>query len=85
MTTRRALGAGQDLKEFDVDNAYGLTALTRILSDCIGATLHMEAVQVGLSDPKRAFSGQLCVAARLFRHLSAHELHASVSADQQSL
>ena len=42
----RALGAGQDLKEFDVDNTYGQTALTRILDDCTGKTLHMEAVQV---------------------------------------
>jgi hypothetical protein len=42
----RALGAGQDLKEFDVDNYYGLAALTRILDDCIGKKLHMEAVQV---------------------------------------
>ena len=42
----RALGAGQDLKEFDVDNRYGQIALTRILEDCTGKTLHMEAVQV---------------------------------------
>lgn len=42
----RALGAGQDLKEFDVDNAYGLAALKRILEDCVGNTLHMEAVKV---------------------------------------
>ena len=42
----RALGAGQDLKEFDVDNAYGLAALKRILDDCVGNTLHTEAVQV---------------------------------------
>ena len=42
----RALGAGQDLKEFDVDNAYGLAALKRILDDCVGNTLHMEAVKV---------------------------------------
>ena len=41
----RALGAGQDLKEFDVDNYYGLAALTRILDDCVGKKLHMEAVQ----------------------------------------
>lgn len=42
----RALGAGQDLKEFDVDNRYGLLALTRILEDCTGKTLHMESVEV---------------------------------------
>ena len=42
----RALGAGQDLKEFDVDNAYGMAALKRILEDCVGNTLHMEAVKV---------------------------------------
>ena len=42
----RALGAGQDLKEFDVDNAYGMAALKRILDDCVGNTLHMEAVKV---------------------------------------
>lgn len=41
----RALGAGQDLKEFDVDNSYGSAALTRILDDCVGKKLHMEAVQ----------------------------------------
>ena len=34
------------MKEFDVDNRYGQIALTRILEDCTGKTLHMEAVQV---------------------------------------
>ena len=45
----RALGAGQDLKEFDVDNYYGLAALTRILDDCVGKKLHMEAVQARIN------------------------------------
>ena len=54
----RALGAGQDLKEFDVDNAYGLAALKRILDDCVGNTLHMEAVNVsqGPSSHRRGTS-----------------------------
>ncbi len=46
VTFHRALGAGQDLKEFDVDNKYGAVALTRILEDCTGKVLHMEAVKV---------------------------------------
>ncbi len=29
-----------------MDNKYGLVALTRILEDCTGKTLHMEAVKV---------------------------------------
>ncbi|CAL8463694.1 g3228 [Coccomyxa elongata] len=33
---RRALGAGQDLKSFDVDNKFGLEALKRIMEDCCG-------------------------------------------------
>lgn len=31
-----------------MDNNYGQHALTRILDDCTGKTLHMEAVKVGL-------------------------------------
>ena len=34
-----------------MDNRYGLLALTRILEDCSGKTLHMESVEVRPWDP----------------------------------
>ena len=42
----RALGAGQDLKSFDVDNRYGLEALKRIMDDCTGQTGPIAGVEV---------------------------------------
>lgn len=44
----RALGAGQDLKSFDVDNKYGADALKRILNDCTGESNTLHGVQVSL-------------------------------------
>ena len=44
----RALGAGQDLKAFDVDNEYGRLALVQILSGITGQALPMEGVTVSL-------------------------------------
>ncbi|KAK9864646.1 hypothetical protein WJX84_000197 [Apatococcus fuscideae] len=43
---RRALGAGADLKEFDIDNKYGLLAVQRCLKDINGETAVMEGVKV---------------------------------------
>ena len=43
----RALGAGEDLKTFDVDNKWGRKALERILTDIIGDTDPMPDVKVG--------------------------------------
>ena len=57
----RALGAGQDLKEFDVDNSYGLAALKRILDDCVGSTLHMEAVKVTEDSSHYRHSREGCI------------------------
>ncbi len=34
-----------------MDNRYGLLALTRILEDCTGKTLHMESIEVRPWDP----------------------------------
>ena len=42
----RALGAGVDLKSFDIDNKYGTQAMKRILSDMIGLTNPMPDVVV---------------------------------------
>lgn len=42
----RALGAGEDLKGFDVDNKWGKKALDRIYSDILGSTDQMPGVQV---------------------------------------
>lgn len=42
----RALGAGEDLKTFDVDNKWGRKALERILMDTIGQSDAMPAVKV---------------------------------------
>lgn len=43
---RRALGAGANLKAFDVDNRYGAAAVTRLYSDVAGVTSPMEGVRV---------------------------------------
>ncbi len=42
----RALGAGQDLKSFDVDNKYGVDALKRIMDDCCGDSLPLVEVRI---------------------------------------
>ncbi|KAL3138929.1 hypothetical protein ABBQ32_14197 [Trebouxia sp. C0010 RCD-2024] len=42
---RRALGAGEDLKGFDVDNKWGKKALDRIYTDILGSTDQMPGVQ----------------------------------------
>lgn len=42
----RALGAGEDLKTFDVDNKWGRKALERVLTDTIGDTDPMPDVKV---------------------------------------
>ena len=42
----RALGAGEDLKTFDVDNKWGRRALERILNDVIGQSDAMPGIQV---------------------------------------
>ena len=42
----RALGAGADLKEFDIDNKYGLAAIKHCLQDITGETSVMPGVQV---------------------------------------
>lgn len=47
----RALGAGHDLRNFDIDNAYGSAALKRVLEDICGETLPMEGVKVRAASP----------------------------------
>ncbi len=42
----RALGAGQDLKSFDVDNKFGLEALKRIMEDCCGDSSPLVEVSI---------------------------------------
>lgn len=42
----RALGAGQDLKEFDCDHRLGLAALKRIFTDILGNSSAMPEVKV---------------------------------------
>ena len=42
----RALGAGQDLKEFDCDHKLGLTALKRLFTDVMGNSSAMPDVKV---------------------------------------
>ena len=42
----RALGAGEDLKGFDVDNRWGKSALDRIYSDILGQSDATPGVQV---------------------------------------
>ena len=42
----RALGAGADLKEFDIDNKYGLAAIKHCLQDITRETSVMPGVQV---------------------------------------
>ena len=44
----RALGAGQDLKEFDCDHKLGLTALKRMFEDFAGTNSAMPGVKVRL-------------------------------------
>jgi hypothetical protein len=43
---RRALGAGADLKAFDIDNRHGAAAVTRLYGDVGGASQPMEGVRV---------------------------------------
>lgn len=45
---RKAIGAGSELKEFDVDNAHGEKALLRVLNDVTGeqGSKPMPGVQV---------------------------------------
>ena len=47
----RAIGAGQDLKEFDCDNKWGLQALKRIYSDMLGNSHPMPGISVSLPSP----------------------------------
>ena len=42
----RALGAGEDLKSFDVDTKWGKQALDRLYSDVLGHSDPMPGVQV---------------------------------------
>ena len=42
----RALGAGEDLKVFDVDNRWGRLALERVLKDITGESDSMPGVKV---------------------------------------
>jgi len=42
---RRALGAGENLKEFDIDNMYGYGALRRMISDIRGDTDPLDCVK----------------------------------------
>ena len=42
----RALGAGEDLKSFDVDTKWGKQALDRLYSDVLGHTDQMPGVHV---------------------------------------
>ena len=37
--SHRAVGAGQDLRAFEVDNQHGLDALKRIFTDIVGQQL----------------------------------------------
>ena len=50
---RRALGAGVDLKAFDIDTAYGSRALNRMYSDLRGNTDPVPNAQVSGGDFKR--------------------------------
>ncbi|KAK9815308.1 hypothetical protein WJX72_001386 [[Myrmecia] bisecta] len=43
---RRAMGAGADLKEFDVDNHWGRQTLERVYNDLLGSTEPMANVKV---------------------------------------
>lgn len=45
-TPCRALGAGQDLKEFDCDHKLGLVALKRIFDDFNGLSSAMPGIKV---------------------------------------
>lgn len=51
MAACRALGAGEDLKGFDVDNKWGKGALDRIYSDVLGTSDQMPGVQVSWLSP----------------------------------
>ncbi len=42
----RALGAGEDLKSFDVDTKWGKQALDRLYGDVLGISDPMPGVQV---------------------------------------
>ena len=43
---RRALGAGENLKAFDVDNKWGKDALFRVYDDTLGTTNPMDGVKL---------------------------------------
>ena len=61
----RAIGAGQDLKEFDCDNKWGRDALKRIYSDMLGNSHPMPGVTVSLAQaPVLQHPFALLVAAR---------------------
>ena len=72
----RALGAGQDLKSFDVDNRYGLEALKRIMDDCTGQTGPIAGVEVRKNLVRNLFVNafMLWLSAVKHSHRRAHNI-----------
>ena len=50
----RALGAGQNLKEFDIDNKYGAAAVKQVLNSIIACTQGHEASAVTTTEVRHA-------------------------------
>ena len=46
---RNAIGAGTELKAFDIDNAHGEKALQRVIEDICGCSAAMPGVKVRLA------------------------------------
>ena len=53
----RALGAGQNLKEFDIDNKYGAAAVKQVLNSIIACTQGHEASAVTTTEVRHARAG----------------------------
>lgn len=51
---RNAIGAGSELKSFDIDNSHGEKALDRVLKDIVAESQAMPGVKVGWARLLRA-------------------------------